>query len=297
MDFHISKANKIVKPKGTSVNIRKEASTDSQVIAVIAQEVTAGRTSGFYENKNDGLWYEINLQEPKSGLNVGFVREDVVKLIESKENTVAQDNAQQLVNSILKNDLEIFKTLVRCANIIIALDKNNIDTTKHKKVLKYLSYSLGTRQGYLINSGLAVSYKTGYPKAYTDLINGYKKIVESLTGIGIIPVLVIIVVFAIGAATAVGAYYAFRPRYDESKKDLKISNELEKALSTLSPSEAEKVKNELEKQIDNAYNSGKEQGTFSGMFSFIKPLAFALGGFWLITKFVDSQTRRKEKNG
>lgn len=296
MNFHISKSNKIVKPRGTSVNVRKNAGTDNSIIVNVKQGNTVGRTSGFYVVLNDGIWHEVNLTSGAGDANTGFVREDVIILNEPSENTVAANNAQDLINSLLKSDLELFKTMMRCANIINGLDKKGKDTTKHKKVLRYLAYNLWLRQGYLLNSGLAKSYKTGYPSNYTSLINGYKKLVESLTGIGIIPIIVIVIVFALGAATAVGAYYAFRPRYDESKKDLKISYELEKALEKLSPEDAQLVKQNLEKQIDNAYNSGKEQGTFSGMFSFVKPIAFALGGFWLITKFIDNQTKRREKH-
>jgi hypothetical protein len=61
----------------------------------------------------------------------------------------------------------------------------------------------------------------------------------------------------IGAGLIVGAYFAFKPKYDESTADLKISKDLEAALATLTPEKAAEVKADLEKQIDTAYNQGK----------------------------------------
>jgi hypothetical protein len=45
--------------------------------------------------------------------------------------------------------------------------------------------------------------------------------------------------------------------------------------------------------VDTAYGHGKTQGTFSGMFNIIKPLAFAVLGFWGISKILESQSKRR----
>jgi len=294
LNLNLALTNKLVGVKNTSVNVRKSASTTADILINVKKGSYVGRCSGFYIDQTDGRWIEVNLQTPINNIYIGFVRDDVISYHTPADNNVANSNAQDLINSFLKNELEIFKSLVRSANIIISLDQKGVNTTASKQKLKYLIYRLGQRQNLLLNSGLAKSYKTGYPKKYAKLIEGYKSIVESITGIGVIPIIIIIIVFAIGAASAVACYYAFRPRYDESKVDLKVCKDLEDALSKMDPVKANKIKESLETQIDDAYNAGKTSGKFDGMFTFVKPVAFALGGFYLITKFIDHQTTKRK---
>ena len=110
--------------------------------------------------------------------------------------------------------------------------------------------------------------------------------------IGVIPVAAVVVGAIIGGGLATAAYFAFRPDYDESKTDLIISTELEEALSKVTPETATKIKAGLEKQVDDAYNSGKTAGSFSGMFSILKPVAIGLLGFFAIQKFLQSQNKK-----
>ena len=134
------------------------------------------------------------------------------------------------------------------------------------------------------------------------LVEGFKSFVLThynlyIQGIGAIPLVAIVVGAVAGAGLSVAAYFAFRPEYDESKTDLKLSKELEDVLKNVDPITAENIKADLEKQVDTAYYKGKTAGTFSGMFNILKPIAFAALGFWGITKLIDSQGRKRASVG
>ena len=285
--------NKLVSVKNDSVNVRSKAGTSFSIVTNISKGSTIGRTSGLKEVKADGTWLEVNLQTSVNNISYGWIRSDVVNLSIPASNTTAAANAQTMVNGLLKNDFEVFKSLVKCANLILALQRRNVNVTQHKSILRTLAINLHARQNILISSNFAQRYQTGYPQKYARLIDGYKNLLTSIEGIGIAPIVVIIIIFALGAASAVGAYYAFKPRYDESKRDLRVSTELESVLSQLAPEARAEIERDLEEQIDNAYNSGNTSGTFSGMFNVIKPFLFAGLGFIVVTKFINSQNKRK----
>lgn len=86
-------------------------------------------------------------------------------------------------------------------------------------------------------------------------------------GLGAVPAMV---VFAIGAAVSAAVvitlYFLLKPTYDVTKADLVISDKLQQALDTLKPEDRQAVIQDLEKQIDDAYNQGKEDQATGGLF-------------------------------
>ena len=70
-------------PKGTSVNVRSEASTASTVITNVPNGKAAGTTTGLTAWKSDGVWYQITLP-----IGYGWVRNDVVELIPTTNPTI-----------------------------------------------------------------------------------------------------------------------------------------------------------------------------------------------------------------
>jgi len=136
MNLDLSLINKIVGVKNDSLNIRKGPTTTDPILINYQKGFFAGRTSGFYVVQTDGKWLEINLQEPVDHNVVGYVRDDVVTLSEPVDNAVAEQNGQKLINAYLLSELEVFKTLVRCANIILELDKKGVSTKAQKEKLK-----------------------------------------------------------------------------------------------------------------------------------------------------------------
>lgn len=72
-----------VYPKGTSVNVRREPSTGSQVVANIKSGKKAGTTTGEIKMLGDGIWYKIQLE-----FGTGWVRNDVVTLIPTSNEAI-----------------------------------------------------------------------------------------------------------------------------------------------------------------------------------------------------------------
>ena len=97
---------------------------------------------------------------------------------------------------------------------------------------------------------------------------------------------------AIGAVSAlVGAaalYYVFKPDYDDSKKDLKVSYNLKKLLDSAEPEVAKQIEQDLEKQIDDAYNQGKTDQWFSGIGSMLKYAAIIGGTIYIVPKAISA---------
>lgn len=72
-----------VYPKGTSVNVRKEPSTTSAVMANFKNGKQAGTTTGKTQFAKDGVWYQITLP-----VGYGWVRNDVVELVANINPTI-----------------------------------------------------------------------------------------------------------------------------------------------------------------------------------------------------------------
>ena len=137
--------------------------------------------------------------------------------------------------------------------------------------------------------------KTAFESAWNKAYSVYKRLLSNISGIGVAPVVIGAVVVAIAAVAGVSAYaiyQALKPKYDASVTDLKQSDELKLALSTLTADQQNKVVEDLEKQIDDAYNEGRKDAAFSGAWAVIKPLAFAAAGWYLIQLFIDKQKRK-----
>ena len=193
----------------------------------------------------------------------------------------------------------IHESLILSANLLTSASSKGINVSAFQDKFKGLFTRL-TRRQEKIKTSKILAWKTGLKKGMDNLVEGFKTYMLVNFGVyiqGIGSITAIVIAAVAGAGLAVAAYFAFRPEYDESKTDLKISRDLEDLLKKTDPENATKIKADLEGQIDKAYNTGKTQGTFSGMFNIIKPLAFAALGFWGITKLIDSSNKKRASVG
>jgi hypothetical protein len=288
--------NRAVYPKGSTLNVRALPSTTSTVLIKIdSPSKSAGRTTGNYFDEKDGRWFQCALITPAG--KYGYVRQDVILLSEPKTNTIAETQAENLVNDLIQNDIKVYNTLLRCFVLMAKWKKQGVDVQKFEIQFVKLWVLLSNRQRKIKYSEL-VTAKQGYDVAYKNTADLVKAYWQQQTGYSIsaIPVIALVIIgVVIGAGLSAAAYYAFKPDYEDSKKDLVISETLEKALKTLTPAEQEEVKKDLETQIDDAYNAGKEKQSWSDMFSFIKPLALIFGGYLVVTRVIDHESKRNKK--
>lgn len=295
--------NKIVTAVDSVVIVRKTPAFSGKKIVSVKSGEVIGRASGTTFNMADGKWICVNLSNPVGEDKYGYVAElykgkPNVKLGDPASSPVAEKSAQELLDNIVETDKAVFTKLLNCYKIIVDLKKRNItipDNISKNMVAVYIS--LSNRQEKLKNiKGTEV--KTGKPRDIDSATNLSNMVANThnVRGIGWIQILVIVIAIIIGAASAAAVYYATKPDYEDSKRDLKISSDLEKALSTLTPRERQNVETDLEKQVDDAYNAGKTKQKLSDIFGGgLLKTGLIVGGAFLIGKEIFKH--KKQKNG
>jgi uncharacterized membrane protein (DUF485 family) len=264
MSFVKAYEKKTVTAKSGTVNVRELPTANSKQIATLkAGNVLV--TSGQVVHQKDGNWIQVLLVWKK---DYGYVKEDLIKIV-----TI---NGETLIKELVSNDKKVFESLLRSSAILATMQSKGKNVSAHKTKFKQLYNRLVARQNAIKTSTL-VKAQTGINKAYTKL-TGYLKKLFGISGVGeAISITIIIAVSLVaGAGVAVAIYQAFKPSYDESKEDLKVSQEFEDLLKKTDPETAVKIKKDIEGQIDDAYNDGKTDGTFGGFGSMLKYGAIAV---------------------
>lgn len=282
-----------VTPKGETTNVRKLPGTTSTIVVTAKAGNLIGRTTGAVVKQTDGDWYQVII--PNGG-GYGYVRNDVVNLTPAA-NDITDAQAADLVNKLVANDAKIYESLIRSSVMLKKLKEKNANTATYDQKFKTLYNNVTYRKNKIENSNL-LKFQTGLKNTYTGLVFSFKWYLLSTFGINTInaiPVIGYVIAVTVGAGVATLAYFAFKPDYDQSTVDLKISSDLESALSKVDPETAAAIKTDLEGQIDTAYNRGKTDGSFSGMFTVVKYIGIGILGFMVVNSFMKSQN--KKNNG
>lgn len=276
--------NKVVFSRtGGVLNVRETPSTSKPPLLVLQPGQPAGRTTGNYLTMQDGNWYQVSLIKPVGNNNYGYVRQDVIRFENPPQSPIAESNAQKLLNNLVETDKENFARFYVIAAQLAAAQKKGINITAQKQRLTALVNKFIQRQRKLQNSNLVKA-----SLATTDFINklkGFVGIGEVVIGTGV----VIGVSVAAGAALAAAAYYAFKPDYDQAYADKRAAIALEDVAAKLSPQDYAALKEKVAKEISEAYNQGKSDGSTSGGFTVVKYLAVAFLGFMAVDKFLVSR--------
>jgi len=283
----------VVVAKPDKMNIREGPSTDSTVLATIKKGSVAGVLTGRYVNQSDGYWFEFINSKPWKGKKRGFARYDVILKWSREKSNQLVNKGVNLVKNLVNSDIEIFHSLARSGAILNDLTGKGIQVSKKQKVYQDLLNRLSGRQEKIKQSKL-VKWQTGLRKGYQKILEGFKKYIYATTGVkvGAVPVVAVIVGVVIGAGLAITAYFVFKSDYTESTEDLKVSADLEKALASVDPETAAKIKQDLEGQVDTAYAKGKTTGKFTGILGTVKYLVLAAAGFFIVNWFIDKQHKR-----
>ncbi|MCX6257975.1 MAG: hypothetical protein NTW49_08800 [Bacteroidia bacterium] len=263
MSFDKKYTNKLAYAKSGTSNVRSLPSQSSELVTAVSGNQAAGRTSGAYLAMDDGNWLQVNLYQTINGKSYGYMREDVVRLTDpppdSPNDKVDDKEAGSLLENLVKNDNQTYHSMLKSAEMIDRLKKQGKDMSSHETKLNDLTARYSKRQQKLKDSTL-IKWQDGLKKGYEWLADKWSRMVDSIGTPILIPI-------AIGAVVALGLavtiYYAFKPDYEDSVVDLKVSADLEQALSKVSPEQAQKIKDDLNKQVDDAYNQGKVDQEFS----------------------------------
>lgn len=288
--------NKIVTPKGDTLNVRSLPGTTSKVLLTLSKGSPAGRTSGEVINMKDGKWLQVNLYKETSGKTVGYVRSDVVILSvvnDSSKNSVAEANGKSMMDELISNDQQLFTEIIISKQLLKEAKAKGKNVADLSARLDKLNNSYVDRQVKIKTSNL-IKFQTGYKKEMASLVKAWdetKTYDRIIDGIGAVP---IVVWYLMGAATLAAIYYAFRPDYDQSKVDLNISDDIKKKIkSVLTADEYSTFEAKLKTQVADAYKDGMTEGKFGGIFTIVKWVAVFIGGYFVVDKFIVTQNRKR----
>lgn len=284
----------VVYPIHSAANVRNKPSIKSDLLLHVLKGKPVGIATGTYFKMPDANWFQVSTEKGN-----GYVQQKIVSFEKPKtttpakpqnSQTITEDQANDMVSKLVESDKKIFETLLRISPIISTAKSKGKNTAEFEAKFKALTDRLSARQEAIKNSKV-VSWSAGIKKGYDKMISWFKDFYSSISGIGE-PISIttgIIISAVVGAGLATTAYFMFKPKYSESQVDLKISSELEALLQKTDPETAEKIKENLEGQIDKAYNQGKTDQSFTSMWNIGKYVLIFGAGYFLITKFVNTQ--------
>lgn len=201
-------------------------------------------------------------------------------MLGSIEKSFSPNDTEEMLNALVENDQQLYVNLEYSRKLfdeIVSSGRSFSPEALNGFIELQNSYK--ERQSALKNSK-AIKTKNWVG----DKISRFKSWL-GLGGLGAIPIIPV----AIGGIALVGAsiilYYTFGPRYTKSTQDLKISDDLKLALSMVSPEMAERIKADLESQVDTAFVTGKNRGAIDSLLNTGKWVL--IGGFsiWAFLKF------------
>lgn len=158
-------------------------------------------------------------------------------------------DAQSLVNTIIDNDQKIL-----CGNLFCARYANKL-TKAERQRLYDLQTRLQERDQELRNGGMVTDIKTSYPQGYADLAMYLDDFMKNPQGVGVVvsTTVVIIVSCVVVASLATAAYFAYKAFAEESKEDVKFSEELTRTLqSRLTDDEYQQLMDETQGIVTKA---------------------------------------------
>ncbi len=199
---------------------------------------------------------------------------------------------------IINTDKKTVENLINAYRLALEYKRRGV-AVPHKYVMSFFNIwsSVAARRDYIANHP-NLQITKGSPMAHPVSFKAFEQFAEKgMSEIGAIPIVIWIIAGVIStAATAAGTIYVweqFQPKYDASKQNLKQSEELKKVLADVDPEVRDQILEDLEGQLDDAYYAGLREGTWKGRLNIGKPVIYALGGFLLISWFMN----RKQQKG
>ena len=277
----------LVYSKSSTVNIYKYANSTSQKIATAKRYVNGHKQSfgiltGFYVVKSTGTWFHLTVDNKK-----GWVLSSTITTAKASS---SDSSAQNLINDLIKNDIGVRKSLTRSMALMGELQKKNQLPSNLQKKYSQLYARVSNREYKLKNSTL-LRVQTGISSTYNKFMDDWGLSFLKISGIGVVPIVAWIIGGVVVAGLGAGVTAYFLSYHGESKVDLKISTDLEKALATLDPVTASKVKKDLQGQIDDSFSKGYTKGKGSTMFGNLKVLGFLLLGAVAAEKLIPKRAK------
>jgi len=290
-------------PLGDTANVRQGASLNSDIVFTAKKPSRCGISTGnTIQSSSDGseFWFQVKLDNPTEDATFAYVRSDVCTFINPASSTTDSPvitytgtNGNTLLDTVIKNDKTLYKQLLVYAQVIENMKENNIDTSKVQPIFDSILNDYKTRQNKIataIGTGVAIEMDLNLIPGGSLFVDLYNKFSAMLSGrLGFAYLIPIALTAVVTGLVIFALYEMFKPDYERGKVNIQQSALLKKALNSLTPEERQKVLNDLQSQLDDAYNSGK--GT-TGILTYIKYAAYGgiafvviKGVFYLKDKF------------
>lgn len=293
MPFAKGNANRIMYPKGTNVNVRaypytvdtvklSTGETVKNILTNIKKGNPVGRTSGTYVQMDDGRWWQVNLYTSINGRSYAYCREDVIMLSPPGESSQGDKYGSQLLTDLINSDIKLYQNLLITSELLDKAKEKGINISQYEDKATTLVKRYNERQQSIKDSNL-VKTSNWINSKWKWLQNKWASLVN---GIGIAVGITVALTATATLVTTAIIFYAFRPKYEDSKADLKVSENLKKAVANLTPQEASDLITDLESQIDTAYTQGRQDQKFSSLFGNVKTLGIIVGTYLLVDKLI-----------
>jgi hypothetical protein len=266
-----------------AVNIRTAPGLNSTIIKTARNGETFGTVVGLWHSRVDGYsWYAI-VPNFTTRYRIVYAASGYFNVRKTNEHITPQ-KLMSLVNSMLNNDRQTARVLYPTALKLMHLyDKGKITKKEfdhYSSIILSILQSIRRHQQLILEHKQAFKIKTTVDKYLSKMASWF-----GLSGLGIAPMVIgAIIGVVVGLATAAFLYYLFKPAYDESTVNLKISKRLKQALDSLPEADRQQVINDLEHQIDDAYNQGKTDQRIGDIGSSLKYLLLATGAVMLFNQ-------------
>lgn len=170
---------------------------------------------------------------------------------------------------LVEQDQAIFQRLVR-----IYTSWNNADAAARQRHAKDYARAFDAAARLMkrfsaMERSKQILIAKGYPAELKPLVQrlmGKNQIAVAPIVIGVVALIALIA----GGATTVAVSNWMTPAYKESTVDLKVTKELEAILAKLSPEDRAALTTEVEKQIDQAAETGMKRGAWHGLGTGVK---------------------------
>lgn len=287
MSFAAAGATVVANKRGA--NVRSAPSRSSPVLYVAksgAKATSTGQTKRI--NDREG-WIQVRPYHAPNGPK-GWVMDNMVTVHAVETSQDAEGRAREALEKLIASDKRLYRNGIETLAMLVKLQRKGVNVDKQKAQFARIARAFFVRQAKIRAKVPAEAIKVGETEGSRAMLAYVQEL--GLGDIGVAPIVAIIVIAVVLAlaVTGIAALLGFfEEEYGDSVKNLKESEELKKALATLSPEEAAVVRNDLEQQIDKGYGQGRKDEAKEGWFSDIKNLALLAAGGFVVMKLMDTK--------
>lgn len=274
----------------SDVNVRVEPGISTKVLYQVKKGLDVGTTTGriFKAKGGTTVWIEIS----DASNNKGWVSAMLVQ--------VKNNDAQGILDTIVNYDRATINNLVVAIGLLVKAEKAGINVTKEKQQIAQLLTSVKKRQNDLSSqSWIKITWGavSDSLKKFVNKLAGYVGIGEPVTlSVATVVAIKFIIAATIGAAITVTVIKYLQTSNVQAKLEFDTSKKaIKEILDKLSPEEKQVLTDEVNKQLEDAYNAGKHNQFWNTYGGLLKSGLWLIAGGFLVLKGVPFMVKQFQK--